>query len=184
MRTCLLTLAAMTVMCSNLNAFEETFQSAEAKAAEKKFLAAVKAARDAYVSDLEAAAKKTLEADKLDEAIRIKEKIADLKSQQQLDRGDPVVQLRRKLTNTTWKLIRDNNLKESETLRFLPGNRVTKVYGSRSGSGIWESLEKNVVVAKFNEKLLIFQFDEKLTSFKVVAFGPTQTAYTGGKKHR
>lgn len=160
----------------------QDFKSAEARLAEMKFLQAMKTARDAYIEDLNAAAKQSLKEDDLDEALLIKEKIEDLKSEQQFDRGDPVVQLRRKLTNTSWKLIRDKDPEDAERIRFLSKNRATKVYGKRTGTGIWESIEKRVVVAKFNEKLLLFQFDEKLRSFRVVAFGPTHTAYTSGTR--
>lgn len=163
------------------SAAAQDFKSSEAKAAEEKFQQSLKTAQDAYIEDLESAAKSALAADNLDEAVLIKETIEDLKSQQKGDRGDPVVQLRRRLRNTAWTFNRPG---KPETIRFLSHNRVQKVAGNRMAEGVWESLEKTVAIAKFNENLFIFVFDENVRAFRVTAFGPVKTDYTVGKRIR
>lgn len=182
MRTCLVVLPIIVFVAGAITASDGKVTSVDARRAEQKFFDAVKAAREEYIADLDVAARKSLAADKLDEAIAIKKAIEELKSQQTLDRGDPVVQLRRRLTNSSWKLVRDNDPNNFEILRFSSGNQATKVYGKKKGTGVWESIEPRVVIAKFNEKLLLIQFDEDIKRFNVAAFGPTRTAYTSGAK--
>ena len=165
-------------------ALAEDFQTASAKKAEQKFLKALKAARGAYIADLDAAAKQAIKNDNLDEAIRIKEKVKDLRSQQEFDRGDPVVQLRRNLRNTTWRYNRSDKPATPETMRFHAKNRITKVLGKRMASGVWESLDSKVAIAKFKETLYLFLFDDRLKTFRVLAFGPIKSVYVSGKRIR
>lgn len=184
MRSCSLVLFSCVVLSWSSRVFAQDFETAGAKQAQERFLAALKSAQDTYASDLEIAAKQAVADNNLEEVVRIKEKIDDLKSQQQLDRGDPVVRLRRRLKDTTWTFLRSDKPNTPETMKFHAGNRVTKVLGNRQATGVWESIESKVAIVKFKDTLFLFEFDDGVRSFRVVAFGPLKTVYTSGRRIR
>lgn len=183
------TLIALFLLIGSAQA--EDFKTKEAIAAEKKYEDALDAAQKAYdeatakaradyLAELDAAAKTAVDAEKLDEVVRIKRAKDNLSKEEQ---GDPIVAARKRVMGKRYTFNRPGSPNQ---LHFLAGGKVRVKTG---GSGVWEMVEPNVGVMKLGRgggkwDIFLFRFDKSFTKFEILAYVPTKTKYTVGRKVR
>ncbi len=158
------------------SASTQDFKSVKAKSALLEYREALRRARTSYLKDLETASSIAIRKDDLDEALAIKKEIASVKEEHAASIPDALVKTRRAIEGSvfTW-----NRRGDPDQLRFSKNGLVTAQKGSE---GIWQVLEPDVIVIKFQQNLFLLKFDERLTQFRVAAFGPVPTGYKVGNR--
>ena len=161
-RTHLLTLTTVLALGIASVVRAEESRARVAKAAYDK---AVKAAREAYIEQLELAIKEEGGAGNLEEANRLAEEKKSLELEGQLGSSDPADLAAKKLQNTTWKTRRN----PKGFLRFLKDN---KTQNHLKTGGVWIATDKDTVITQSRNSgaIYMFQFSKDLRSARVHRF--------------
>ncbi len=161
-------------------AFAQDLTTPAAIAARDKYEAKLDELRKQYSAELIDASKVAEKNGAREEVDRIDQ----IRLSLALGADDPVVAARERVEGHTWTFERIATLKarhESKKLEFKK-HRVVKITPG-NGIGNWQMLEPHVgVVRTGGGTVFLMKFDERFSTYRVIAFEQVKSSFSGGRK--
>lgn len=173
-------ITAVFILASTTSALAQDLTTPAAIAAREKYEAKLDELRKQYSAEL-------IEASKVAEKNGAREevdRIDQIRLSLALGADDPVAAARERVEGHTWTFERIATLKgrhESKKLEFKK-HRVVKITPG-GGIGNWQMLEPHVgVVRTGGGTVFLMKFDERFSTYRVIAFEQVKSSFSGGRK--